>query len=576
MKAMETPDGPPQSTALRKWGPLAAVVLVVAVVAGFLVFGNSSDDTTDTASPSTTSPGTKLADAKLPDGVLPYSVAKARGEADSIDWGKRCDTTKGVLALPLSPPPECFKPFTGDNGGATATGVTQDTVKVVVYLPEANDPILSFIYRQVGNSDTPDQIFATYQKFNQLMATYYEGYGRKVELVRYDATGTIQDEVAATTDAETIARDIQPYAVLGGPSLTEAFADTLASNKILCISCTPGQPNDWYEQRGPYVWDIQKNADQNQQMAAEYIGKRVAGNKAEYGGDAVKGQTRKLGLIYLSATPQAQQLRDKFTRTLQDDYGVAFEEIASYTDPVALASQAREILARMKSKGVTTIVFNGDPLAPQTLTKNATQQDYFPEWVITGSALVDTTVFARTYDQQQWAHSFGPSNLFARVSPEVAGSGYLYRWFFGEPPPAAQSALILPNLQMIYGVMQGAGPKLTADQFRAVIFNSAITKSTVISPQISWGERGIWPGVDYAGLDDQTEVWWDPAATGPDELGKAGTGMWTYAQGGKRYLPGGWPKGEPKLFADGGVTLYTDLPDGITLPDYQPLKPAGT
>lgn len=573
MKAMEPPEGPRRTT-LRKWGPLAGVIVVVAVIAGFLIVGGRGGDST-ASDPPTTADSANPVGTKLPRGVMPYGVAKARGQAESIQWGKRCDTTKGVLALPVTPPPECFKPYTGDNGGATSMGITATTVKVVVYLPQANDPILSFIYRQIGNTDTPDQIFATYQRFNGLMATYYETYGRKVELVRYDATGTVQDEVAATSDAETIARDIRPFMVIGGPLLTEAFADTLASNKVMCVSCTPGQPNDWYAQRGPYVWDIQKNSDQNQQLAAEYIGKRVAGAKASFGGDAVRGLPRQLGLIYLSATPQAETLRNKFTSTLKDDYGVEFAEIASYTDPVALASQAREILARMKSKGVTTIVFNGDPLAPQTLTTNATEQNFFPEWVMTGSALVDTTVFSRTYDQAQWARAFGPSNLFARTDTRVAGSGYLYRWFYGEDPPAAQTALILPNLQLLYGAAQGAGPDLTPQTFRAVLFGSAIIKSTVLAPQISWGNQGVWPAVDYAGLDDQTEVWWNPTATGPDELGKQGTGMWEYVDGGKRYLPGAWPKGQPKVFnPDGAVALYTKLPAGITLPDYRPLAPA--
>ena len=36
-------------------------------------------------------------------------------------------------------------------------------------------------------------------------------------------------------------------------------------------------------------------------------------------------------------------------------------------------------------------------------------------------------------------------------------------------------------------------------------------------------------------------MWWDPAATGPDEIRKDGTGMWTFVDGGQRYLPGEWP-----------------------------------
>ena len=52
-----------------------------------------------------------------------------------------------------------------------------------------------------------------------------------------------------------------------------------------------------------YVWDILKNSEQTGLMAAEYIGKRLAGNEAKYGGDDVNGKPRKFGYIYLSSTP---------------------------------------------------------------------------------------------------------------------------------------------------------------------------------------------------------------------------------------------------------------------------------
>lgn len=119
------------------------------------------------------------------------------------------------------PQPDCFKPFTGDNGGATATGVTADTIKVVVWLAQPEDPVLKFIYAQIGNNDTPDQTFETFEGFAEIFNTYYETYGRKVELIRYNATGPINDSTAATADAETIARDIKPFFVINGPLLTK-------------------------------------------------------------------------------------------------------------------------------------------------------------------------------------------------------------------------------------------------------------------------------------------------------------------------------------------------------------------
>ncbi len=564
MKAMEEPEGS-GSSALRRWGPLVAVVAVAIVVVGLLLTSGNDDD----ASPTTTA---AVGDDRT-DGVVSFSAAEADGTVDDIDWGDRCDTESGVLALPIFPAPECYKPFTGDNGGETATGVTADTIKLVVYLPQENDPILSFIYRQVGNTDTPTQVFESYQGYNELFSRYYETYGRNVELVRYDATGNISDEVAATSDAETIARDIRPFAVLGGPNLTEAFADTLAANKIACVSCTPGQPNQWYVDRAPYVWDIQKNTDQNLEMVAEYLGNRVANRTAEFGGAEVNGKARKLGLVSLSASAQADALRQGFLDDLEENYDTTVAEVATYTDPVALAAQAGEMMAKMKAAGVTTVVFYGDPLAPQTLTENATKQGFFPEWVMTGSALVDTTIFSRTYDQQQWAHAFGPSNLFARSSTELSGSAFIYEWFFGRPPPAQQVALVMPNLQFFYSAFQGIGPALSPEMLRSALFAAPIVKSTVLTPQLSWGDRDIWPATDYAGIDDQTEIFWDPTATGPDELGQEGTGMWAYVDGGKRYLPGEWPEGQATVFGDAPdpVTFYEQLPDGYELPTYEPL-----
>ncbi len=558
---------------VRQWarfGPMVVILAAAAVIGGLIVTSDNVDGEPVVAAGPTTAPG---AEVELPEGVLPFSVAEARGEVDDIDWGERCDERNGVVAMPMTSPPECFAPYDGPGGGDTAVGVTNDSVRIVIYVPQENDPILTFVYSQIGNEDTPTDTFETYQGYNEMLARYLETYGRSVELVRYDATGSIGDEIAATTDAETIARDLRPFAVLGGPALTEAFAETLAANQVMCISCTPGQTIEWYEDQAPYVWDVQKNSNQSQLMVAEYVGKRLVGGMAEFGGDQVRDQERRFGLIYLSTGPQSELLREQLEATLADEYDTEFADVTSFTDPIALAAQAREVLSRMKSKGVTTILYAGDPLAPQTLTENATAQDYYPEWVITGTALVDTSIFGRTYDQSQWRHAFGPSNLFARVSPAVSGSAFLYNWYFGEAPPARTSAaLVLPNLQFFYSVLQGIGPELTHERFRDVIFNAAIIPGSVLSPQISWGERGIWPGVDYGGVDDQTEVWWDADADGVDEAGRDGTGLWSYSQGGERYLPGEWPDAPPDAFdPDTSVTVYDELPDGITRPDYEPL-----
>ena len=92
-------------------------------------------------------------------------------------------------------------------------------------------------------------------------------------------------------DAETIARDIEPFVVLGGTLLTNAFADTLAARGVMCWVCSPGQPDAFYDDHAPYVWDLLKNPEQNGLMVNEYIGKRLAGRPAKFAGDPAMART---------------------------------------------------------------------------------------------------------------------------------------------------------------------------------------------------------------------------------------------------------------------------------------------
>jgi hypothetical protein len=104
-------------------------------------------------------------------------------------------------------------------------------------------------------------------------------------------------------------------------------------------------------------------------------------------------------------------------------------------------------------------LFSGDPVAPATFTKEATAQNYFPEWLIANVALVDTTAFARTYDQKEWAHAFGVTQLTARIDPNLTAPVLLYQWFHGTKPPAyISSGVLMPFPAVFFGGVQAAGP----------------------------------------------------------------------------------------------------------------------
>lgn len=583
---------------LKRWGPIIGVVAVVAIGGGVLLATKGDDDkkstdaaTTTTVAPEetdapveTTAPTDTEASTETTEGEpagevtfpMSFSQAVEAGVEGDIDWGDRCDTTTGRVAVPDYFAPECYAPFTGDNGGATSPGVTADEITIVNYVGQENDPIIAYITDAIDNDDTNQDYFDTMKGLVDYYSAYYEMYGRKVNLVTFSGTGGATDEVAARADAATIAEQYQPFVVLGGPSLTSAFADELSARKVMCIGCTPGQPADFYTQRDPYVYGLDGSALQKQTHVLEFIQKQLIGKNAEHGGDAVKSQPRSFGLVYLESSGASKDLADSFAAGMEAA-GAPFAAVAAYAlDPASIQQTASQVITKMKEAGVTSIVFSGDPVAPRDFTNEATAQEYFPEWIVAASTLVDVTAFARTYDQQQWAHAFGVTQLAARSNPTTAGAYATYQWFTGVEPPANDSiGVIQPNPALFFAVLQAVGPNLTPETFRDALFNDLPpTRPGISQPYLTYGDKGYWGGVpDYQGVDDATAFWWDPAATGLDEIRREGTGMYQYVDGGKRYLPGQWPT-EDKLFnPDGAVAMYETAPPGEERGDYP--SPAG-
>jgi hypothetical protein len=363
--------------------------------------------------------------------------------------------------------------------------------------------------------------------------------------------------------------------VWGGPVLTSAFADELAARDILCIGCTAGNPS-FYEERAPHLFTSAINAQQVQDHVVEYIEKKLNGFPATHAGDeALQSQDRRFGYLWIESNATSAEEAQRFVDEL-GERDIEFAEDVSYVlDPARLQEQATSAIAKFKQAGVTSIVFSGDPVAPSTFTAEATAQDYFPEWILGPQALVDTNAFARTYDQEQWAHAFGVSPLTARLQPEVAAAYRLYEWFTGETPPAKDTNQVMfPQPSLFFAGVQAAGPNLTLETFRDGLFAREPRDPATTQALISFGDHGFWDYTDYNGSDDVTEVWWDPEATGPDEIRKEGTGMWRFVDGGKRYLPGEWPEGETKVFQEEGTVTILDEPPADETPKDYP-SPAG-
>ena len=157
----------------------------------------------------------------------------------------------------------------------------------------------------------------------------------------------------------------------------------------------------------------------------------------------------------------------------------------------------------------------------------------------------------------------------------MQGSVFLYDWYHGEEPPAATTAPTLsPLASTFFPTLQGAGPDLTREGWSEALRAGDQTPNAISQPSLNWGDDTVWDYTDWLGIDDFTEIWWDPEEIGPDETGAEGPGMWQFVEGGVRYFPGDWPERDTRAFdPDGAVAYYTVAPEGEAPPTYP--SPAG-
>lgn len=579
-------DGLPRISPLRQWGPLALVV-VLLFGAGAVASVKGRGRTTDATTGGAASQPQDVAKTWAQNKALPITYAEATkaGTVDNYDWGPGCDPDTGRLRIPSVYAPPCTPRWDGtkpwkdlggtavtDNGGATSPGVTGDEINVVYYKPGPQD--LFATAAALGVLDEPDVMAEQFQRVVEMNNQLYELYGRKVKLTIYQGTSNGTDPTAARADAIKVATDLHAFASVGGPSQTAAYADELAARHVLCIACGLAVPDSDFQKNAPYMWGTFPTPEQFVSSVFDYGVENLWNKPARFAGDEkLRGENRVIGTVYYEQNPPVfNGVRDQ-TLKHYEKLGYRSKVTLSYLlDLNTLNQQAQTIVGKLKAEGVTTVVFLGDPLMPMYMTKEATKQNYHPEWVITGTAFTDTTAAARLYDPEQWAHAFGTSSSPARGAPELADSWHVYKWFFGTDPVAPRSQPFLgPMAQELYIGLHMAGPDLTPETFAGGMFRYPPSGGDPAHPRISFGFHGLFPNADYVGPDDFTVVWWDADATGPDEQRKEGTGMWAYVGGGRRYLFGSEPPkiGDDVLFAPAGaVTIFDKLPPASASADY--------
>jgi hypothetical protein len=435
----------------------------------------------------------------------------AYAAADVSRGGVKCGP--GALQVTWSPyAPPCVAQFTGDNGGATAPGVTATTI-TISYREEGESSDVNAVRSIMpGVLPTDSQVLYDLNVFLQAFNKEYELYGRHVVLKPFMAQGDAMQEMVGQ-DTQGAQEDAATAASLGAfadltPLPTTPYAQALVQNHVISMDNLLTS-NQFLRTSAPYAYSIIPTLDDLGQLLVT-MGCNLGASSVSFADDSsLNGKARVFGAILLE-DPQYQGLENEMLDGLKQ-CGVKVPVVVNYTlDLSTIQEQMQNAISQMKANNVTTVLCGCDPVGTIYVTQAADQQNYGPEWF---SEWLPPQ-FERLYSQDQWAHSvevgLGPSipeqdeesyKVFKMVDP----SGQ---------PQEPQFWFIYYELLYLFNGLQAAGPDLTPATMLAGYQHL---------PQSLVGQVGQWsygPGI-YWPFSEAQVSYWVPSKTNSFD-GKAG------------------------------------------------------
>jgi hypothetical protein len=530
---------------LRGYGPLAVFALMVVLIS-ILVPSKVHDDE-DVSSAGNASAGSEVTGpATVDTGAGGVPVDTGSGSADGGGAGAGGGTATAVTQPgcdqvpgdPYSPP--CVK-FSGKNSGASSPGVTGTEITVAYRV--LNERGFQQTLADLAGAtlvDSPSTVTKTVEALADYFNQRFEFYGRKIKMVFYNGQGSNTTELLgggrdkAEADAIKVAEEIHAFADLSATS--EPYAGALAKRKVIGFG-TPYLSRAWHEQRAPYAWSVATDGSIVSEFAAEYAVKRLYDKPAVYaggvGGDGrpLKDRPRNIATLapenswYQESVENAQQVITKSGKTPGFNRKYVL-------DLSTMSDQATGIIAQMKDRNVTTILCGCDPIMPVFLSGVAARENYFPEFIITGTALTDADIVAQLWNQQFASHAFGVSSL-SGFQPPTETIAYAAYKSVRQDEPAFSVDVIYYQMYMLAIGIQGAGPNLTPATFEQGMF----------SYPAKLGPVGLWKfgKGDRTAANDVREIYWDPNAISAYN-GKNGAYVGTSNE---RWQTGQIPPGNP-------------------------------
>ena len=470
------------------------------------------------ASPSP-SPGASPAAAPSP------SAAATTGPAAELTVADTCANGLQNKFDPQSPPCLPFYPKGMDNFGATARGVTGDTI-LIGY----NNP--------VGEPLPHAEVMA--QFFSQRFVTYH----RTIKIVRVEEewraghNGWVACQYKCSQPWRAAADAIAQkgvFAVVGEFGSPE-FQFQLARKGVISIDTNPQFTERYAKQYHPYVWAYSMYADQQAERFATYICQKWAGKPARWvGGQGAtqNGSPRKWAIFVYDATGGSMRVLPDILRSKLSTCGIRIEDKhvrvhAGESDRETNASAAF-MLETVKDK-VSSVIAIGPVYAVTNHSESQYRyQGYYPEYFTPSFSAQDNNfvVGFNGSTQEGREHRLGVSFNTKHLKTERVPAYYTLRyfskdWTFDPSRGATFYEVAYKPLLVLASGIQGAGPRLTPQSFADGLHRMEFPNP---ADSRNLGKVGFLNG-DHSMLNDGMEMYWQNGAAAPD--GGSGSGAFCY------------------------------------------------
>lgn len=405
----------------------------------------------------------------------------------------------------------------GDNGGATYRGVTGDKVTVVLFRENKNEQVTTILnaYNLRATRQEDEEFMNAAEDF---VNEYYEFYGREVDFVIFDATNcpeTPPDVPACRAEAKRAIAEHDPFMVLWPvPTYPDVF-DEFVKEGVIALGGWH-HDNSYFAGRRPYRYDVFMDGTRSADVIGEYACKKLVGGMATHAGRIIHPtfpaggardqNVRKFGIIV--PEPAATLLPAQRAAEAIRACGGEVELYPYASDIQQARTQANATITAMIDDQVTSGICMCDPIAPMFRTQAASENNYYPEWVMPGLGLLDYDLLGRLYEPRQMAHAFGPSHLQLFAPHSQSDSSKVWRASGRDGDACASCNLNASYFLLAANMIQVGGPGLNP----ATVEQGMLTSE----PRGGWAQTGGDETVvlsefgrdDYTLISDFKEVYW--------------------------------------------------------------------